>query len=653
MIEVTKERIAYTEKVLLKSGDTFRDDKNERYAFISCVDKNIDVNACPGSGKTTCLLSKLIILAEHMPFPEGRGVCVLTHTNVAIDEIKNKLGIKSNKLFSYPNHFGTFQSFVDKFLALPFYRQNYMKPISFIDNDIYDSAIFQSLSTLSLGTRNYLRYQYDPSFIFKARFSRSGSTLLKSFDGGKLFKNDGVVFAELFALKNKLLDNGILCYDDAYFLAFQIISKCPQLKQIFSRRFGYVFVDEAQDSYPYQLELLEKLFDDNVIIQKIGDPDQAIMGDNLEENSWLPSDNALTISTSKRFSNSIAKVLKTVCTKNNSTLLGNDQIENIHPYIITYDTEAKLNQVLLKYSKLLKEHRIDEKARTDKLPIKAVGWVGDGGKDKLTIQSYFPAFNKELNKKTKYTFETLRLYLRKEKNIGVKVYYDGILSAVLKLLYIADKKIKNGDKDKWFSKTSLTYFLISIGSESMFYYDFLENVSKWSRAINSSTESFNQVVLREVREYFLSKLLPVFNITLNDNIKYFIFSDNEELISEDQLNKKNIYIPVHEELSGINIEIANVHSVKGETHAATLYLETSFFGYTCSEYILNQLIGIPYVFNENEKPKNLAKYRPLCLKMAYVGMSRPKYFLAFAASADKIIPNKEKLMRNGWVIVSA
>lgn len=40
----------------------------------------------------------------------------MTHTNVAIDERKAKLGSKANVLFSYPNHFGTLQSFVDKLL---------------------------------------------------------------------------------------------------------------------------------------------------------------------------------------------------------------------------------------------------------------------------------------------------------------------------------------------------------------------------------------------------------------------------------------------------------------------------------------------------------------------------------------------------------
>lgn len=647
MIEISNERIASTEKILLNKGETFRDDKNERYDFISCVDKSIDVNACPGSGKTTCLLSKLILLSELMPFSDGRGICVLTHTNIAIDEIKKKLGTKANKLFSYPNHFGTFQSFVDKFLAMPFYRQLLNKPIIFIDNDIYEETICKKLNTLTFGTRKYLE-NHNLDIIIKARFSRTGNTLLKSIDGEKLFKSDGIVFNELFSLKRKLLKDGILCFDDAYFLAFRYLDKCPRLQEILSHRFGFLFIDEAQDSSPHQLELVNKLFSSNVVIQRIGDPDQAIMGNNLDIIGWQPSGRILSINTSKRFSNSIANVLKTICMKDNSSLSGNDQIENIPPYIIIYDSEEKRSQVLPKYVQLLKENNIDEKAAETNLPMKAIGWVGDGQKGKLTIQSYFPEFNKELNRKDKRNFDTLKSYLRKENKSNTKVYYDKILEAVLKLLYISDRKIVIGNKDKTFSKTNIINYLKEYDPNQIIYFQFLEALSKWGLAIHLSKEPFNSEVVSEARDYFSSTLLAVFKITANEVTNSFIMSEKEESFFEEQLNKKNLYIPEDPSLHGIKIEIANIHSVKGETHAATLYMETSYYGLACSEYIIDQLKGIPFDPNQ----KNVVN-KSKCLKMAYVGMSRPKYFLAFAASANNILPHQEELKRNGWKIVSA
>ena len=83
----TDEEIKYAQDILLGKENHF---SAEKIAVIKSNDSK-DVVACPGSGKTTTLLAKLAILATRMPLEEGKGVCVLTHTNVAIDEIKSKL----------------------------------------------------------------------------------------------------------------------------------------------------------------------------------------------------------------------------------------------------------------------------------------------------------------------------------------------------------------------------------------------------------------------------------------------------------------------------------------------------------------------------------------------------------------------------------
>ena len=50
-----------------------------------------DINAAPGSGKTSILAAKLLLLARKWPF-DKRGICVLSHTNVAREEIQRRLG---------------------------------------------------------------------------------------------------------------------------------------------------------------------------------------------------------------------------------------------------------------------------------------------------------------------------------------------------------------------------------------------------------------------------------------------------------------------------------------------------------------------------------------------------------------------------------
>lgn len=136
MNNITQEEINIVEKILLPSNQSFGTAGCERIQIIKDLLNSCHVVACPGSGKTTVLLAKLLILAERMPFENNQGICVLTHTNVAIDEIRRKSGTAGDKLFKYPNFFGTIQSFVDKYLAKPALIKYYDSVPSIIDSDV-------------------------------------------------------------------------------------------------------------------------------------------------------------------------------------------------------------------------------------------------------------------------------------------------------------------------------------------------------------------------------------------------------------------------------------------------------------------------------------------------------------------------------------
>ena len=66
-IEITDEDIRYAENILLPQGKTFDD---ERRNFIRNL-STIDLQAVPGSGKTTALLAKLLILETKLPLSDG------------------------------------------------------------------------------------------------------------------------------------------------------------------------------------------------------------------------------------------------------------------------------------------------------------------------------------------------------------------------------------------------------------------------------------------------------------------------------------------------------------------------------------------------------------------------------------------------------
>jgi hypothetical protein len=91
---------------------------------------------------------------------------------------------------------------------------------------------------------------------------------------------------------------------------------------------------------------------------------------------------------------------------------------------------------------------------------------------------------------------------------------------------------------------------------------------------------------------------------------------------------------------GVEVEVSTVHAVKGETHVATLYLETSHKKIMDTKKIADQLRGTP---NESDDANVL-----YALKVAYVGMSRPKYLLCYAIHKNRFTKINHLFLSEIW-----
>lgn len=131
--QISGQDIHAVEEILLPHGAQFPEDARN---VIRCW-HSTNVAACPGSGKTTVLLAKLKLLADRMPLENGAGICVLSHTNVAVNEIKNRLSDYVDRLLSYPNYIGTIQSFIDRFVTMPYLRNVSGRNVQVVDGFTY------------------------------------------------------------------------------------------------------------------------------------------------------------------------------------------------------------------------------------------------------------------------------------------------------------------------------------------------------------------------------------------------------------------------------------------------------------------------------------------------------------------------------------
>jgi len=282
--------ISRTDIATLADSEGLKFDDEDRISVLEAM-QSIDVQACPGSGKTTLIAAKLILLAKKWPFSD-RGICVLSHTNIAKDEIVERLKKSKTpevqRLLSYPHFIGTFQEFAGKFLAFPQLRSVGID-IKCVDTDICVDLIY---STISQRTRSYIDRKNNFSNVlydFSIEYGEGKLSIKVPTFNGESTSNS---YKNLRAAKEKLIGDGHLFYRDVYVFAQMLLSKNPAALGALRKRFPCVFIDEMQDTQKFQDELINKIFpqgDPKVIIQRFGDPDQAIfhgVGNELPNESF-------------------------------------------------------------------------------------------------------------------------------------------------------------------------------------------------------------------------------------------------------------------------------------------------------------------------------------------------------------------------------
>jgi superfamily I DNA/RNA helicase len=704
-INITDENIAYAEGIILPMGKIF--DKNERSPFIKNLE-TLDLQAVPGSGKTTALLAKLLILEKNLPFDDGAGILVISHTNAAIDEIKNKIQRHCPKLFSYPNFVGTIQSFVDKFLAIPCSHNLLNAKISWIDNEKYEEELLRKYQRIAWSTeydkpaswfwgRHIERANQEakncsktPKQICLELIEKEVKSLYFDFNDNtiKLVDTDEVLlrtptnkkYIGLKAIIQEVIEAGILSYDYAYSLSEYYLNKIPIVTSILQERFKYVFVDEMQDMDKKQYDILERLFYDNgrsiSKYQRIGDKNQAIYNSVKAFDVWNDRPTVLKLSRSQRLSENIAKVVTKFALHSEPGFAINGlNPANIKPHILLYQNNS-IENVIPFFSQLVNQLRENgQLINFGKYRIKAIAWntawknqVDIENMDKLRLTDFYKTYTKN-EPSHKINFDNLKSYI---------VFYDknnptsirkNILHAILKILRYETIYDNTGNT---FTEKRFLEHLKNLNHEE---YEILKlHLYTWSIGI---IQGNNDTICKEIRNYipYLLSLLTAHGITKSVD---FINSDaiNPPIPNPgNQHESTNKYSTEY-----FDVEIGSVHAAKGQTHCATLYLESyynknyesltlcnSFLNQNTAEIIsgLNaeiedlksQVVKLGGGRGTQAKEKEInscqAKIELLSqsTKMVYVGLSRPTDFLCFAIHKERFDKHLTSINSEEWEIV--
>jgi len=655
-------------------------DDDDRISVLEAM-RSIDVQACPGSGKTTLIATKLILLAKKWPL-QHQGVCVLSHTNVAkneiIDRLKRSKTIEAQRLLSYPHFIGTIQEFVNRFLALPYIRSKGIRDIT-VDNDEYVKLTSKLLSQYQFawlrGTLNGLgNIDAQEGFLRGTyRFiSQDGEDIHINKMPGIWHKGNNLQRAKqtLKHLKQYLDERGVFLFRDMYTHAQLACSHNIELGKALTERFPCVMLDEMQDTQKFQDELLRDIFsldDSNLIVQRFGDPDQAIFHSvgsdepNESFNGKSRDDMDFVIHKSHRFDGMLAGKIKSLSF--NQIPLESELSEkyladraaahvtggNFEHTIIVFNDDT-CNCVVEYFSQVVSHQFSKEHKESKDFSVKVVGAVGKDidAEGQFRIGHYWPTYDKA---KSQANFKESTLiqavyYCRQSTAVDWSSNYKLLMDCVLRLLRMVDIKDEGG---KYFSSSSLRETLKLKGE----WANFRECIHFMLNGAHKIDQEFWKGICNDLKAIFGFKE----TLEVVEYLAYSMMADPQVEANEKHATVVSLPENKIRHSDGFLIELSTIHGVKGETHDATLIVETKNHTFDI-ETMLPYLTGeLPNADHANpqlpDKPNAQRRFKPnkVFMRQFYVAMSRPKHLLCLAMHSDRISEEHKKLLlKNGWKV---
>ena len=233
------------------------------------------VRACPGSGKTFTVASRLARFLSEWRHSH-QGIAAISFTNIAWEEIggylQEEFGIKTP--LGYPHFLGTIDSFINTYIFLPFghvVMGTDSRPE--LKGPPHDNSEPIG-SWLWWGKQNP---ECNRSLCKLNDFSYDEYGNLTNQSPRSHFNNCRSSHIPCNRIKKKFNQLGYATQSDANYFALKVLKDYPCVAKALATRFPVFMVDEAQDTSSIQMKIFDILIENGVReMMLVGDPDQAI-----------------------------------------------------------------------------------------------------------------------------------------------------------------------------------------------------------------------------------------------------------------------------------------------------------------------------------------------------------------------------------------
>lgn len=250
------------------------DNLNDRQReAVENTDGPMLILAGAGSGKTKVLTTKIAYCLEK-ELCSKYEILAITFTNKAAKEMKERVeNILQEDVDSM--WIGTFHSICSRILRVEIERIGFERNFTVYDRADQISLVKECLKDMGVDPKN-VEIKNEINTI--SRLKNAGATE-KNIDKEDFDINLSTFTMELFQkYEHKLKRYNSLDFDDLIVKTNLLFEENPDLREKYSERFKYVFVDEYQDTNDTQYKLIKNLVSKNDNICCVGDSDQSIYG---------------------------------------------------------------------------------------------------------------------------------------------------------------------------------------------------------------------------------------------------------------------------------------------------------------------------------------------------------------------------------------
>lgn len=573
----------------------------EQLSFLEAEGRVI-VRACPGSGKTYSVATKLLSYLDNWD-RYHQGVAVLSFTNVASEEIYKKACLLNKGIgkLDYPHYIGTVDSFINEFIVL---RYGYLKT--------HDKV----RPLIALSDNWKIPYRY-----WRTECYRNGCVdNIEKFQWGidnKFYKDKEIVSCELRGksqllpcqqYKVMLMKKNIIFQNEVASFAYRLLKEYPMIATAIVERFPVIIIDEAQDTSEEQMAVFDLLTEAGIkSIFLVGDPDQAIyewrnanpecFKKKIDAESWECIELTGNFRSSQHICNATSWFSATLQGQRSNDAVGDYKDESQKPVLLltNENTETEVIDYFLE-----KCRSMDIEIKSDKVAVLTRGRIHSD----TDIKDLWKSKEIELIGKAAYEW----------KCGSRKKAFSDMSKASFRILvgeetdeYLMSKKIREyTDEDNW--KDFIIDVFCGLPNIDL-------GIAEW---ISQLTNLYIDVL----QKYN-------FQIVEGTNIK-----DIFKIKMRDKSNPEFKDIPLKnyfEKKTSGDYTRSSIHGVKGETYDAVLIYVKSKTGKTLT----------PKFLMEGDLEDEL-------MRIAYVAMTRPRRLLMIAMPENKKLKEYKRFPVDKW-----